>query len=92
MFKENNQSIPSCCNCKLKDGESPQPTKNRGCSHAKEELQHRKNQHIKPKIIREDFLSPLCNSMESKQPSEIQKEPAGSQKKQVANKESGQSM
>jgi hypothetical protein len=34
--KENTHSIPSYCNCKLKDGESPHPTNCRGCNHAKE--------------------------------------------------------
>jgi hypothetical protein len=33
--KENTQSIPSCCNCKLTVEESPHPTKYRGCSYAK---------------------------------------------------------
>jgi hypothetical protein len=42
--KENTQSIPSGCNCKLKDEESPHPTNYRGCSYAKEELQRRGNQ------------------------------------------------
>jgi hypothetical protein len=40
--KEN--SIPSCCNCTLKNGEMPHPSNYRGCSHAKEELQRRKAQ------------------------------------------------
>jgi hypothetical protein len=87
----------------LKDRESPHPTDYRGCSHAKEELQHRKNQrmskrrssektfskYIKPKRY---FACALRRSVESKQPSENQKESAGRQKKQVANKASSQSM
>jgi hypothetical protein len=38
------------------------------------------------------FASALSSSVESKQPSENQKDSAGPQKKQVANKASGQSM
>jgi hypothetical protein len=34
---------PNCCNCKLKEGEAPHPTSYRGCSHAKEEMERRKN-------------------------------------------------
>jgi hypothetical protein len=100
--KENTHSIPSCCNCKLKDGESPQPTNYRSCSYAKEELKSRKNQGIsnqgsarrtffsKYKTPERSFVSALRSSVESKQPLENQKESAGPQKNQVANKASGQ--
>jgi hypothetical protein len=99
--KANTQSIPSCCNCNLKYGESPHPTKYRGCSYAKEELQRRKNQSIsnqgssgrtsfsKYTTPEWSFASALRSFVESKQPSENQKESAGPQKKQVANKASG---
>jgi hypothetical protein len=102
--KENTQSIPSCCNCKLGDGESPHQTNYRGCSYAKEELQRRKNQRMsnqgssgrtffsKYTTPQRYFGSALLNSVESKQPSENQKESAGPQKKQVANKASSQSI
>jgi hypothetical protein len=87
----------------LKDGESPHPTNYRGCSYAKEELQRRKNQRIsnqgssgrtfsKYTTPEQSFASALRSSVESKQPSENQKESAGPQKKHVANKASGQSM
>jgi hypothetical protein len=78
--KENTQGIPSCCNCKLKDGESPHPTNYRGCSYAKEELQRRKNQRIsnqgssgtsffsKYTTPERSFASALRSSVESKQP------------------------
>jgi hypothetical protein len=88
----------------LKDGESPHPTNYRRCSHAKEELKRRKNQRMsnqgssgrtffsKYTTQERSFASALRNSVESKQPSEIQKESAGPQKKEVAKKASGQSM
>jgi hypothetical protein len=84
--KENNQRIPSCCNCKLKDGESPHPTNYMGCSYAKEELQRRKKQRIsiqgssgrtffsKYTTPEWSLASALRSSVESKQPSENQKE------------------
>jgi hypothetical protein len=31
-------SNPSCCNCKLEEGEKLHPSNYRGCSHAKETL------------------------------------------------------
>jgi hypothetical protein len=37
-------SIPSCCNCKLLEGDKPHPANYRGCTHAKEELQKKKTQ------------------------------------------------
>jgi hypothetical protein len=101
--KENTQSIPSFCNCKLKDGESLHATNYRGCSYAKEELQRRKNQRIlnqgssgrtffsKYTTPKRSFASALRSSVESKQPSENEKESASPQKKQVANKASIQS-
>jgi hypothetical protein len=44
LEKEIENSSPSCCNCKLKDGERPHPSTYRGCSHAKEEMLRRKPQ------------------------------------------------
>jgi hypothetical protein len=88
----------------LKDGELSHPTNYRSCSYAKEELQRRKNQRIsnqgssgrtlfsKYTTPERSFASALRSSVESKQPSENQKESSGPQKKQVANKVSGQSM
>jgi hypothetical protein len=35
--KEIENSSPSCCNSKLKDGERPHPSTYRGCSHVKED-------------------------------------------------------
>jgi hypothetical protein len=102
--EESTQSIPICGNSKLKDGESPYPTDYRGCIYAKEELQRRKNQSISKKgssgrtffykytMSERSFASALLSSVKSKQPSENQKEFAGPQKKQVANKASSQSM
>jgi hypothetical protein len=42
--KGNNTSKPTCCNCKLAEGENPHPSNYRGCSHAKEEMRKRKDQ------------------------------------------------
>jgi hypothetical protein len=39
--KDNKQSKPACCNCKLTDGEKPHPSNYRGCKLAKEEMQKR---------------------------------------------------
>jgi hypothetical protein len=88
----------------LKDGEPPHPTNYRGCSYAKEELQRRKNQRIsnqgpsgktffsKYTTPERTFASALRSSVESTQLSENQKESAGPQKKQVADKASVQAM
>jgi hypothetical protein len=88
--EENTPSISSCCKCKLRDGESPHPTKYRGCSNAKEELQRRKHQRMSNQGS--SGRTALRGSVKSKQPSENQKESAGPQKKQVTQKASGQSM
>jgi hypothetical protein len=43
--KENNEnSVPNCCNCSLKEGERPHPSNYRGCSHAKAETLRRRIQ------------------------------------------------
>jgi hypothetical protein len=34
--KSSTVSIPTCCNCKLVDGEEPHPSSYRGCRHTKE--------------------------------------------------------
>jgi hypothetical protein len=40
----NTASIPTCCNCKLVDGEEADPSNYRGCRHAKEEIRKIKSQ------------------------------------------------
>jgi sRNA-binding protein len=82
----------------VKDGDSPHPAY-RGCSHAKEELQRRKNQRTtnqessgrtffsKNTMPERSFASVLRSPVEEKQ-----KESAGPQKQQVTNKTSGQSI
>jgi hypothetical protein len=61
--KLNNQSIPSCCNCKLKDGDSSHKANYRGCSHTKEELQRKEEPtHDKPRIIRKNLLLQVHNA------------------------------
>jgi hypothetical protein len=42
--KGNAASIPTCCNCKLVDGEEPHPSTYRGCSRARDEMQKRTSQ------------------------------------------------
>jgi hypothetical protein len=42
--KDIQNSSPSCCNCKLKNGERQHPSTYRGCSHAKEEMLRRNPQ------------------------------------------------
>jgi hypothetical protein len=42
--RENTSSTPSCCNCKLADGEKLHPSNYRDCSLAKEEIRRRKSQ------------------------------------------------
>jgi hypothetical protein len=44
--KGNTASIQICCNCKLGDGEEPQPPNYRGCRHAKEKMRKRKSQRV----------------------------------------------
>jgi hypothetical protein len=44
LEKENVASTPACCNCKFLEGDKPHVANNRGCRHAKEELQKRKSQ------------------------------------------------
>jgi hypothetical protein len=41
LKKTNTESMPSCCNCTLVDGEKPHPASYRGCSHAKGEEHNR---------------------------------------------------
>jgi hypothetical protein len=41
--KQNSESGLTCCNCNLKDGESPHPGSYRGCNHAKQEVQCKKD-------------------------------------------------
>jgi hypothetical protein len=40
--KGKEDSTPVCCNCKLADGEKPDPSNYRGCSHVKEEMRRRR--------------------------------------------------
>ena len=49
--KENNNSSPSCCNCKLTEGERPHPANYRGCKLAKEEMLRRKSPPAPPKNV-----------------------------------------
>jgi hypothetical protein len=44
--KENTSSTPTCCNCRLAEGENPHPANYRGCRHAKEEMQEKKSQKV----------------------------------------------
>ena len=55
--KENNNSSPSCCNCKLTEGERPHPANFRGSKLAKEEMLRRKSPPLHPKMW-QDELSP----------------------------------
>jgi hypothetical protein len=47
--KENRDSTPACCNCKLTEGEKPHPSNYRGYKRAKEELQRRRTQKTQTK-------------------------------------------
>jgi hypothetical protein len=76
--KGNTASIPTCCNCKLVDGQEPHPSNYRGCRHAKEEMRKRKSQgtaktttgrvfsssHTSP----EPFATVLCSNTQQQQP------------------------
>jgi hypothetical protein len=42
--KTNTESKPSYCNCTIVEGDTPHPPSDRGCSHAKGELQKRRAQ------------------------------------------------
>jgi hypothetical protein len=42
--KGNTASIPTCCNCKSVDGEEPNPSNYRGCTHTKDEMRKRMSQ------------------------------------------------
>jgi hypothetical protein len=42
--KENPDSTPECCNCRLAEGENAHPAIYRGCKHAKEELLKKESQ------------------------------------------------
>jgi hypothetical protein len=42
--KDNSSSTPTCCNCRLAEGEKHQRPNYRGCSHATEELQRKRPQ------------------------------------------------
>jgi hypothetical protein len=42
--KGNTSSTPTCCNCRLAEGENSHLANNRCCSHAKEEMQKNKSQ------------------------------------------------
>jgi hypothetical protein len=44
--KGNASSTPTCCNCRLAEGEKPHPSNYRGCTHAKDEIQRRKSQRM----------------------------------------------
>jgi hypothetical protein len=59
--KGNSNSTPSCCNCKLAEGEKPHPCNYRGCSHAKEEIQRRRAQR-EPKTTTGRVFSPTYST------------------------------
>jgi hypothetical protein len=42
QVKGNASSTPGCCNCQLTEGQTAHPTNYRGCKHAKEEMQKKK--------------------------------------------------
>jgi hypothetical protein len=42
--KENTSSTPTCCKCRLAEGEKPHPANYRGYRHAKKEMQKKKSQ------------------------------------------------
>jgi hypothetical protein len=44
LEKLNTSSIPTCCNCRLAEGEIHHPANYRGCRHAKKEMQKKKSQ------------------------------------------------
>jgi hypothetical protein len=44
--KGNTSSTPTCCNCRLAEGENPHSANYRGCRHEKEEMQKKKCQRI----------------------------------------------
>jgi hypothetical protein len=104
--KENPESTPNCCNCKLKEGEAHHPTSYRGCSHAKEEMEHRKNQRetnqgtagrtFVSKYTTPDrsFASALHSSMQPQEqrPQQQQNKPAVHHEQQATSQASGQSV
>lgn len=47
--KDKENSSPSCCNCKLAEGEKPHPANYRGCKLAKEEMLRRRTLPAPPK-------------------------------------------
>jgi hypothetical protein len=44
--KQHPNSVPPCCNCNLEEGELTRTSHYSGCSHAKQELQSRKNRGL----------------------------------------------
>jgi hypothetical protein len=50
------ESVPTCYNCDLQDGESPHPASYRSCTHAKWELERRRNLWTTSGLSREDIL------------------------------------
>jgi hypothetical protein len=50
-------SIPTCCNCKLVDGQESQPTNYRGCRHSMEERRKRKSQRASKTTTGRVFFS-----------------------------------
>jgi hypothetical protein len=49
--------IPTCCNCKLVDGEEPHPSNYQGCSQTREEMRKRKLQRATKSISGRVFSS-----------------------------------
>jgi hypothetical protein len=82
-------STPNCCNCKLKEGERPHPSRYRGCSHAKEESLSRRSKRSTHKEAQgrmfsskqttpgKSFAEALRGNLQQKQPpQQLQTEPA----------------
>jgi hypothetical protein len=57
--KGNASSTPTCCNCRLTEGEKPHPSNYRGCSHAKDEMQRKKSQRTPKETVGRVFSTKL---------------------------------
>jgi hypothetical protein len=63
--KTNAESTPRCCNCTLIEGEKPQPTSYRDCSHAKGEQQWRKAQRAPKGFSRRTLFAKFTSAEQS---------------------------
>jgi hypothetical protein len=59
--KENTSSTPTCCNCRLVEGEKPHSANYRGCRHTKEEMKNKKSQRTPRTTTGRVFSSKLTN-------------------------------